>query len=422
MTIAKSPSSAASPLDLWPLHNLTQFVQDLGHLTTLSSSAKRILVGLLEVFQSPQGALYVLDQGHARYRHVLSQGMPDSIDKPSAIACSHPLLQNLAQGHHIRDASSLALLCPTTSQEATSHLLEHVPMTLAIPLLSRGHMIGFVIIQSHADVPPIHPLATELLAAMTQCAANALDFLLINSDPHRTETLMRRTDRLRSLEIIAAGFAHEVRNPLTSIKTFIQLAPERKEDSQFIEEFSRMVLDDVYRIERLVQEMLDYARSKEPPSANEDLNEIVCSCISFVHVQADRRRIKIEKELASELPHGMVDRQHIQQVIMNLLLNAMDAIGNNSGTIQVRTRLWKPDGQDWVQLEVKDTGCGISAGHLDHIFDPFFTTISSTLNEGTGLGLTIVHQIIKQHGGTVQVQSAEGVGTTVRVQLPCHRQ
>jgi signal transduction histidine kinase len=233
---------------------------------------------------------------------------------------------------------------------------------------------------------------------------------------------MRRTDRLRSLETIAGGFAHEIRNPLTSIKTFIQLAPERKDDSQFIGEFSRIVLEDVNRIERLIQEILDYARYMEPQLTDEDLNEIVSSCLYFIQVKADSRGIKIEKDLAPELPRGMLDRQQIKQVLLNLLLNAMDAIGDKNGTLRVRTtRLPRVGGEMWMQIQIEDTGHGISPEYLDHIFDPFFTTkYASTLNEGTGLGLTIAHQIVREHRGEIQVQSTEGSGTTFLINLPSH--
>lgn len=396
----------------------------MGHPTELSAVSERILAGLLEVSQSSYGTLYLLDLDHERYRHVLSHGTLDTIAAPPIIAFSHPLVQSLVRYHQILDVSNLTLVRPTASCETTTgSLLGTVPVRLAIPLLSRGRMIAFVAFQSQTKAPVLSPLTTELVTAMAQSAANALDSLLIYQDLRQSQTLMRRTDRLRSLEIIAGGFAHEIRNPLTSIKTFIQLAPERKDDSQFIGEFSRIVLDDVNRIERLIQEILDYARYMEPQLTDEDLNEIVSSCVYFVQVQADRRGIKIEKELASELPRGMVDRQQIKQVILNLLLNAMDAIGENLGTIRVRThRLQKPDGQEWAHIEIEDTGLGISSEHLDHIFDPFFTTKhSSTFNEGTGLGLTIVHQIIQEHRGNIRVESTEGLGTTFHIQLPCHR-
>src|SRR5438445_11411156 len=133
-------------------------------------------------------------------------------------------------------------------------------------------------------------------------AAIALDNAMLYEELKRSQSLVRRTDRLRSLETIAGGFAHEIRNPLTSIKTFIQLAPERKDDPQFIQEFSKVVLDDVYRIERLIQEILDYSRYMEPKLTDENLNDVVASCLYFIHVKADSHGIKIEKDLASDLP------------------------------------------------------------------------------------------------------------------------
>jgi signal transduction histidine kinase len=260
----------------------------------------------------------------------------------------------------------------------------------------------------------------SLLKALAQTATNALDTGMLLEDLHRSHTLMKRTDRLKSLETIAGGFAHEIRNPLTSIKTFIQLAPERKDDPDFIREFSRIVLDDVYRIERLIEEILDYARYMEPKLTEEDVNDIVSSCLYFIEVKADSRGIKIEKELVSDLPRVMLDRQQIKQVFLNLFLNALDAMSERGGVLRVRTRLLaKPGGRPWLQIETEDTGHGIQEANLEHIFDPFFTTKhESGEHEGTGLGLTIVHQIIEEHHGEIQVKSVSGSGTTFFVNLP----
>jgi signal transduction histidine kinase len=395
-------------------------MQSMGHPTNLPIIAEHILAGLAELSESSHGAMYLLEHDHERYRHVRSHGQLDTISAPSVVAFSDPLVQKLVRCHQILAAANSASNSPVVSVEATmSTLLGTFPVNLAIPLVTRGRMIAFVVVQSQMEAG-LNSLYKELLLAMAQAAANAIDSFMIYEALRQSHTLMRRTDRLRSLEIIAGGFAHEIRNPLTSIKIFIQLAPERKHDSQFIAEFSQIVLDDVYRIERLIQEILDYARPMEPHLTDEDLNEIVSSCVYFVQVQADRRGIKIEKELAPELPRGMLDRQQIKQVILNLLLNAMDAIGENFGTIRVRThRLQKLNGQGWAHIEIEDTGRGIPSEHLAHIFDPFFTTKhSSACNEGTGLGLTIVHQIVQEHRGDIQVQSTEGVGTTFRIELP----
>ena len=421
MTDRTSPQTVAAQSGAESLQRLTQFARDMGHITSLSAIAERILSGLSEVARSQQGSLYLVERERERFRRLVAQGSAHAKSTPPVVPLDHPLLHQLAQSQEILDRSACA---QGPHSKTTDHTLlprrESLCSSLPIPFINRGRLVAFVLLQSESASHSTDPDSMELLTAMAQSAANALDSILVYEDLHQSQTLMRRTDRLRSLEIIAGGFAHEIRNPLTSIKTFIQLAPERKDDTEFIRDFSRVVLDDVHRIERLIQEILDYARYMEPKLTDEDLNDIVSSCLYFIEVKADSRGIKIEKELASELPRVMLDRQQIKQVLLNLLLNAMDAIGERGGILRVRTnKLMKPEGNAWVQIEIEDTGQGISAANLEHIFDPFFTTKhTSGENEGTGLGLTIAHQIIREHQGEIQVQSAEGVGTTFRIDLP----
>lgn len=396
----------------------------MGHATSLPVIAERILSGLSEVSRYSLGVLYVFDRERDCFRRVVSQSQIPSIAAPPIIPLNHPLVQQLAHHQDILDLSALADSgCSASLDDTAGAKFVTLPINLAIPLLNRGKLIAFALFQSQLGTTAIPCHTRELMAAMAQNAANVIDSFLLYEDLRHSQALMRRTDRLRSLETIAGGFAHEIRNPLTSIKTFIQLAPERKDDSQFIGEFSRIVLDDVNRIERLIQEILDYARYMEPRLTDEDLNEIVSSCLCFIQVKADSRGIKIEKDLAPELPRGMLDRQQMKQVLLNLFLNAMDAMSEKSGTLRVRTmRLEKADREVWTQVEIEDTGHGISPENLDHIFDPFFTTKhASVMNEGTGLGLTIAHRIIREHRGEIQVQSTKGIGTTFRINLPFHQ-
>lgn len=424
MTDHTAPQSDPYQSSTASLQRLTQFARDMGHPTSLPVIAERILSSLSEVSRRSQGIFYLLDPERERFRHIVTHAQIPSIAAPLVVAVDHPLVQRLAYRQEILDSSELdESSYRASSDSVTDTQFAALHPNLAIPLLNRGRLIAFVLFKSQIDATVLPPHTMELLAAMAQSAANALDSLLLYEDLRQSQALMRRTDRLRSLETIAGGFAHEIRNPLTSIKTFIQLAPERKDDSHFIGEFSRIVLEDVNRIERLIQEILDYARYMEPQLTDEDLNEIVSSCLYFIQVKADGRGIKIEKDLAPGLPRGMLDRQQIKQVLLNLLLNAMDAIGDKTGILRIRTaRLPKADGEVWTQVEIEDTGHGISAEHLDRIFDPFFTTKhASAVNEGTGLGLTIAHQIIREHRGEIQVQSTEGVGTTFRIYLPSYR-
>lgn len=402
MTDPVAPHSAAFLSGSESLQRLTQFARDMGRITSLPILADRILTTLTEVTGAQTGSLYLVEHERERFRRLTAHGGPHQASAPMTIPRDHPLLRRLSDEPHILET-------PLPWPE--------LPVTATVPLINKGQVIGFVLLHIPNGLATDR---TELLDALAQNAANALDSLLLYEDLHQSQTLMRRTDRLRSLEIIAGGFAHEIRNPLTSIKTFIQLAPERKDDAEFIRDFSKVVLDDVHRIERLIQEILDYARYMEPKLTEEDVNELVASCLYFIEVKADSRGIKIQKELAPELPRVMLDRQQIKQVLLNLLLNAMDAMGESDGTVRVRTnKLVKAGEVPWVQIEIEDTGRGISAANLEHIFDPFFTTKRARgENEGTGLGLTIAHQIIREHRGEIQVRSTEGVGTIFRVNLP----
>ena len=408
----------ASPIAVTPLQRLTRFAQDMGTLTTRAVIAERILVELCDVTTCQQSALYLLDREHDQYDRVMTVGTQDPAITLLCVAPAHALVQSFAHERHILSLEEIPGIPPISPDLTDTLLTTH--SSVAVPLLNKGRLVAFALLGAPTGHPLDQPDGRDLLIALAQNAANALDSLLVHDDLHQSQTLMRRTDRLRSLEIIAGGFAHEIRNPLTSIKTFIQLAPERKDDAEFIHDFSRIVLDDVRRIERLIQEILDYARYMEPTLTEEDLNDIVISCLYFIEVKADSKRIKIEKQLAPELPRVMLDRQQIKQVVLNLLLNAIDAMGDEGGHLKVRThRLMKPGANAWTQIEIEDSGHGISKANLEHIFDPFFTTKhTSGEHAGTGLGLTIVHQIIREHDGEIQVESTEGMGTTFSVNLP----
>lgn len=410
-TITAQQATSVDLLDL-----VTQFSTEIGAMTDSSALSERIIQELCRAGATAHGALYLLDREHDCYRRAGIVGSQAESCFPVSLPLNHAIPDYLSSSQMINGAELRRDASSTASQTA----LASMRAEQSLPHVSRGRLIAFSLLgesrsceQSRASIPSV-------LNALAQTATNAMDTSMLMEDLHRSHLLMKRTDRLRSLETIAGGFAHEIRNPLTSIKTFIQLAPERKDDPDFIREFSRIVLDDVYRIERLIEEILDYARYMEPKLTEEDVNDIVSSCLYFIEVKADSLGIKIEKELASELPRVMLDRQQIKQVFLNLFLNAMDAMGNRGGTLRVRTRkLVKAGGKPWVQIETEDTGHGIQETNLEHIFDPFFTTKhESGEHEGTGLGLTIVHQIIQEHHGDIQVKSTVGIGTTFLINLP----
>ncbi len=288
-----------------------------------------------------------------------------------------------------------------------------------LPLSNKQRVLGICLFG-----PPDHQgeysnQDLELLSTLSHEASIALDNAFLYEEVKHSQALIRRTDRLRSLETMAGGLAHEIRNPLTSIKAFVDLAPERKDDEQFLVRFSRVVKEDVFRIERLTREILDYAKPMEPFLKEEDLNEVVESCLYTLKIRPSHEIVVMETDLAHELPKIFADRQQLKQVLLNLLFNAVESMLPQGGILTVRTRKILMNQENWVQVEVQDTGAGIAPEDVEHIFDPFFTTKHlSQEHEGTGLGLAIAHQIIQEHQGTVDVQSVQGRGTTFFVNLP----
>jgi signal transduction histidine kinase len=421
MTSPPSNTNILTPSSSELLNIVTRFASDLGTMTDLTTLGSRIIQELCHAGATTHGTLFLLDREHECYRRANMVGPIASTLIPPTLAVSHSLPRRLLATNMIMtQADSAADLQETDSGASARTAMESMQATRIVPHLNKGRLIAFSLLGATQPLAEENTLTRSLLAALAQTATNALDTIVLYEDLHRSHTLIKRTDRLKSLETIAGGFAHEIRNPLTSIKTFIQLAPERKDDPQFIQEFSKVVLDDVYRIERLIQEILDYARYMEPKLTDEDFNDLVASCLYFIDVKADSHGIKIEKELASDLPRVMLDRQQIKQVLLNLLLNAMDSMARAGGRLRVQTRkLVKPGGKVWAHIEIEDTGEGIQDSNLEHIFDPFFTTKhESGEHEGTGLGLTIVHQIIQEHHGEIRVKSSAGIGTTFFVSLP----
>jgi signal transduction histidine kinase len=228
---------------------------------------------------------------------------------------------------------------------------------------------------------------------------------------------MRRADRLASLGTLIASLAHEIRNPLVSIKTFTQLLPERIEDEEFRNYFLKVASGEIDRLTGLINELLGFARPSEPRLEGEDVNALIDKMEILVATEARKKNVTLNKNYARDLPQIKADAEQLKQVLLNILLNAIQAT-QGEGKIWIETRQVQVPVEDRVepftQIEVRDTGMGIPRENLERIFDPFF----STRPEGSGLGLAISHQIIHDHGGFISVESEVGKGTSFKVHLP----
>ena len=402
---------------------LTRFAHAMVMKLDLATLQTEIVDTLQTVMRIGKISLFLFDKDKGCYVRKAARGLTENQAFPMRITNNEPFANYLLACNQPIVKEELQQRSPGFDERLASTVVEtltQMDSEVCLPLVNNTRLIGFVNLGHKPALGFYSHDELSLLRSLADNAAIALDNAILHEDWKQTQVLLRRADRLRSLEAIAGGFAHEVRNPLTSISTFIQLVPSRRDDPYFMDSFGAQVVDDLARIERLIAEILDYARYMKPKFSAESLNNIVSSCLQFIEVKADKLGISIEKQLASDLPSMLVDRQQIKQVIMNLAMNAIDAMAKTGGRLTVLTRrVFRLDKSGWVQIEVADTGCGIAPEDFPHIFDPFFTTKhESTEHVGTGLGLSIVHQIIQEHGGTVEARSTVGKGTSFLITLP----
>lgn len=224
------------------------------------------------------------------------------------------------------------------------------------------------------------------------------------------QKMMMQQEKLASIGRLSAGVAHEINNPLTTILTSTLLLQEDFDQSDPIYRELQTVADEALRCRKIVASLLDFARQSRPTKKLTNLNDTVTQSFMLTRKQAAFKDVDIELALEENLPDVYVDKDQIEQALINLVLNAAEAT-EPGGKIRLSTRWNKQAGE--IEIAVCDTGVGIPPENLDKIFDPFFTTTEN----GTGLGLAVTHGLIEQHGGTIEVDSTVGQGTCFTIGL-----
>ena len=223
---------------------------------------------------------------------------------------------------------------------------------------------------------------------------------------------MQRKERLASLGSLAAGVAHEIRNPLSSIKGFATYFKERYKDVPEDKDTAEIMIREVERLNRVIGQLLEFARPMNVQQRTIDVNGILRHSLGMIRKQAASQGITIDaQDLADEPVYAYIDQDRIGQVLLNVYLNAIEAM-TNGGVLKIWIE--RDEVNDTIAINVSDTGCGIPGADIGRVFDPYFTTKQS----GTGLGLAIVHKIVEAHGGQVKIASTEEKGTTVSLILP----
>lgn len=231
------------------------------------------------------------------------------------------------------------------------------------------------------------------------------------TEARKIEQRLQQSERLKALGTLAAGIAHEIRNPLATINFNAQMLERELSMSAPQQQMFEDLIQEIKKIDRIVQQVLHFARPREPQFLPNQLNEVVRYCIDLAKVHLRKAGIELVLDLAEPLPLRVMDFNQISQVVMNLLINAIEAMPQG-GRITLRT--FEVSEREAVVLEVSDTGPGILEQDEARIFDPFFTRKS----EGTGLGLSISRQILDRHGAYIELDTTVGSGSTFRIVFP----
>jgi two-component system NtrC family sensor kinase len=294
-------------------------------------------------------------------------------------------------------------------------------MVLATQKIAKGDLSHKVDVQSKDEIGSLAGSFNQMTEHLKAANEKLIDWgrTLEKKVEERTKELreaqahLLQTEKLASLGKLAAGVAHEINNPLGGILIYSHLLLEDiDKDSPYYANLEKIVKETT-RCKDIVKGLLEFARPKEPEATSTNVNELLDKSLSLVGSQSLFQNIRVEKQYAPDLPLIVADSAQLQQVFMNIILNAADAM-RGEGSLKLSTSL-DADGRN-ISIVFSDTGPGIKEEDMKKIFDPFFTT--KEVGQGTGLGLSISYSIIRKHQGTIDVQSALGKGATFIVTLP----
>jgi two-component system, NtrC family, sensor kinase len=321
---------------------------------------------------------------------------------------------------------SIAVTIPTAELKKEAHAIQK--RAIQVVALTLGFAILGLSVLSYFILRPVRDLVT----ATQQIAAGDLNqeipihssdelgdltrsFNRMVKNLTRTQNELVRSEKLISLGRLSAGMAHEIRNPLNAMKGAVVHIQRRRPDDSLVQEYTQLVSEEIDRLNAFVTDFLYFARQAKPKPVPTDLNRLILSVQQLFTEQAQKANIRFNNQLAAGLPMVLLDAHQIEQVMVNLMINAMDAMPAGGEMAFSTFLLLSGNGiPNRVHVELHDNGTGIPESHLQSIFDPFFSTKES----GTGIGLPLSLGIIENHGGTLTVRPGEQCGTLVSFELP----
>jgi signal transduction histidine kinase len=306
-------------------------------------------------------------------------------------------------------------------------MLTHGKLTLAyvLPLITRSRVIG-IIATDAVDGKGVPKETRETMEIFAPQIAIAIENAKLYSrlqkqmkELKQSHALLSRSEKFSFLGNLAARLAHEIKNPMTAIGTFIQMMPQKYHDEEFRNNFHKIAVEETRRINHLITELLNLVKTRESNMELTDLHGLIDSMILLISPQSHAKKINVSCQFDPDIGQVRMDSEKMKQVILNILSNAVD-FTPEGGKIELITKnCTEKEKQATINIEIKDSGPGIPPAHIERVFDPYFTTKHmSKIHSSTGLGLFVAHQNMQDHGGIIHVRNHTNEGAIFTLKLP----
>lgn len=418
LAAACRPTTAASV----SLQRLDATVRELPRVRDVRHLLKLITRTLVRGCCAGHAAIYLEDASRDTYWLAATHGTPtpspiQQLDRDSPLiqwllASRRPLTRQDARTGSRPDGS----LAKRDPSRRLPLILENLQAELIVPSFRRRQLLGILVlgartdrrIYSQAEIEALGRLARDWAVALEN--ANSYEQLTTTAQKLQSaQGRLMQQERMVAAGRLAMGLAHEIKNPLSAIKTFTEFLPERYNDPAFREEFAGILGKEVDRINRIVQSLADFAKPILLRIETTDAQRVLQETLTLLSNDCLQRNVAIKQAYELDPILLPADPSQLKQAFLNLCTNALDAMPRG-GTLSVQCQL---QGSEAV-IRISDTGVGIAREYLPQLFDPFFSTKQS----GMGLGLAVVKQIVEQHAGFILVESELGLGTTCEIRLP----
>jgi len=391
-----------------PLQVFKEFEDSVNLIEDYDHIARNFLGKIREVIPLPKFILMTFDADTGRFVCAASANTAEDDVRLLALPRNSRLVKWLKVNETYLEMSRRSGVVEYLSPRETE-VLEALGIEICFPLIAMNRLIGILLVGAKPARAPFTKLEISFISSLLPQAGIALENALLFKEQRERLRRMSRADKLATVGELAAGAAHEIRNPLTAIRSSLQYLESKNADAT-----SRRLLDsalqETERIDKIVSALLSFARPSEIVKERHDLRLTIDESLELVSFQAKTQNVAVSKDLPSSPLLIRGDRAQLKQLFLNVFLNAIQAMPAG-GILSVEARV--KDEQKAV-ISVRDTGEGIAEENLDRIFDPFFTTKKG----GTGLGLSICYNIARTHQGDIEVKSKPGQGTTLFVSLP----